>query len=262
MKPNGDQVAKAAVSTVLAGHTYDEMDCQAFVEYSVKQAGGAMNYRGSNDMARNAEWLGTLDEAKSKGYLIPGALLFIREEDEDNLPDRYAGDRLGDYSHVGIYLGDNNSFSDLDKNGIRRTCNVAHSSSTMRRAAGSTLQNGWTHVGLAKEIDYSVTIEDEPEVIEPNTPDTETDECVNNSGLTSGSTSSGTRYAKVTSSNGYPVKLRKSPSTNENVYWKVNNGARVIVEREVSEWSLIQAICTDGITRRAYMMSKFLKLEE
>lgn len=40
MKPTGKSVAAAAVQAVGVGHTYDEMDCQAFVEYCVKQAGG------------------------------------------------------------------------------------------------------------------------------------------------------------------------------------------------------------------------------
>lgn len=61
MKPKGKDVAAAAVQAVSVGYTYDEMDCQAFVEHCVKQAGGAMSYRGSNDMARRAAWLGTLE---------------------------------------------------------------------------------------------------------------------------------------------------------------------------------------------------------
>ena len=42
------------------------------------------------------------------------------------------------------------------------------------------------------------------------------------------------------------------------MYWLVNNAARVLVERERDGWALVTAICTDGYTRRAYMMSKFL----
>ena len=55
------------------------------------------------------------------------------------------------------------------------------------------------------------------------------------------------------------MKLRKSASQKEPVYWLVNNGARVLVERDKGEWSLITAICTDGYRRRAYMMSQFLR---
>ena len=42
MKPAGTSVAAAAVLAAHVGYTYEEMDCQAFVEHCVKQAGGAM----------------------------------------------------------------------------------------------------------------------------------------------------------------------------------------------------------------------------
>ena len=61
MKPTGESVAAAAVQAVGVGYTYDEIDCQAFVEHCVKQAGGSMDYSGSNDMARHAVWMGTLE---------------------------------------------------------------------------------------------------------------------------------------------------------------------------------------------------------
>lgn len=61
MKPTGESVAAAAVQAVGVGYTYDEMDCQAFVEHCVKQVGGSMSYLGTNDMARRAAWLGTLE---------------------------------------------------------------------------------------------------------------------------------------------------------------------------------------------------------
>ena len=258
MKPNGKQVALAAISTVQTGYTYDEMDCQAFVEHSVKQAGGDMDYSGSNDMARHMAWLGTIENAKADGKLIPGALLFIHEDNESNLPESYQGDGFGDFSHVGVYLGDN-TFSDVDKNGDFRTCDAAHSSSTMGRAAGSTLKNGWTHVGLAKEIDYGEEI---IEGVQPgHTEDESEEETADLTGSLTAGTAPAKQYAVVHSENGKPVKLRKSASNGESVYWKVNNGARVLVEREVDGWMLIRAICTDGRTRRAYMMSKFLKME-
>ena len=82
MKPTGKSVAAAAVQAVGVGYTYDEMDCQAFVEHCARQAGGAMDYLGTNDMARRAAWLGTQDEARAQGRLVPGAGLLIREETE------------------------------------------------------------------------------------------------------------------------------------------------------------------------------------
>ena len=73
MKPTANQVARAATLAAHVGYTYDELDCQAFVEHCVRQAGGRMDYLGTNDMARRAAWLGTLDEARAQGRLVPGA---------------------------------------------------------------------------------------------------------------------------------------------------------------------------------------------
>lgn len=252
MKPTGKSVAAAAVQAVGVGYTYDEMDCQAFVEYCVKQAGGEMDYRGSNDMARNAVWLGTLENAKAAGKLVPGAGMLIHEDTEANLPAKYRGDGLGDFSHVGLYVGEN-ALTDVDKNGNARSCDVVHSSATMGRVAGSTLQNGWTHVMWFAEIDYGVDVQPGVEIGAEISQGTDTGADSVPDGLTAGTPAqSADRYAVVVSPDGGPVKLRKSASKDESLYWHVNPGARVQVERERDGWALIRAICTDGYTRRAY----------
>ena len=351
MKPTANQVARAATLAAHVGYTYDELDCQAFVEHCVRQAGGRMDYLGTNDMARRAAWLGTLDEARAQGRLVPGAGLLIREATEANLPARYAGDGLGDFSHVGLYVGEN-ALTDTDKNGRRRACDVVHSSATMGRVAGSTLQNGWTHALWFSEIDYAVTAgagaggtsagagmdvgaegtngggtgagtgevtsgtntggtsAGTGEVTSGTNADgtgtgagadtsagtgTSAGTCgtsgtsTGNTGaggtITSGAstgTSTGTdapgtgvtgttpapgltagavpaAYATVASPDGGPVKLRKSASRGESLYWLVGAGARVRVERTRDGWSLVTALCTDGYTRRAWMMDAYLR---
>ena len=259
MNPTGKSVAAAAVQAVGVGYAYDEMDCQAFVEHCVRQAGGSMDYSGSNDMARNAVWLGTLENAKAAGKLVPGAGMLIHEDTEANLPAKYRGDGLGDFSHVGLYVGEN-ALTDTDKNGKSRSCDVVHSSATMGRVAGSTLKNGWTHVMWFAEIDYGVDVQPGVEVGAEISQGTGTSDDSVADGLTAGTPSaSADRYATVVSPDGNPVKLRKSASAEETLYWLVNAGARVQVERERDGWALIRAICTDGHTRRAYMMSQFLR---
>lgn len=352
MKPTANQVARAATLAAHVGYTYDELDCQAFVEHCVRQAGGRMDYLGTNDMARRAAWLGTLDEARAQGRLVPGAGLLIREATEANLPARYTGDGLGDFSHVGLYVGEN-ALTDTDKNGRRRACDVVHSSATMGRVAGSTLQNGWTHALWFSEIDYAVTagagagadganadgtggagmdvgaegtntggtgsagtstdtsagISDTVTgatgtgnggtgtgtntgdtvtgVTGTGTSGTGTD--TNTGGTSTGNAGAGTSgtgtntggtntgvtgatpapgltagavpaaYATVTPPDGGPVKLRKSASRGESLYWLVGAGARVRVERTRDGWSLVTALCTDGYTRRAWMMDAYLR---
>lgn len=321
MKPTANQVARAATLAAHVGYTYDELDCQAFVEHCVRQAGGRMDYLGTNDMARRAAWLGTLDEARAQGRLVPGAGLLIREATEANLPARYAGDGLGDFSHVGLYVGEN-ALTDTDKNGRRRVCDVVHSSATMGRVAGSTLQNGWTHALWFSEIDYAVTagagagaggtnaggtggtaISDTSAggtgSAGTNTGGTSagnSDTVTGGTGTGTGAVTSGTNagstgtgmgtgtitgtstgvtgttpvpgltagavpaaYATVTSPDGGPVKLRKSASRGESLYWLVGAGARVRVERTRDGWSLVTALCTDGYTRRAWMMDAYLR---
>ena len=306
MKPTANQVAQAATLAAHVGYTYDELDCQAFVEHCVRQAGGRMDYLGTNDMARRAAWLGTLDEARAQGRLVPGAGLLIREATEANLPARYAGDGLGDFSHVGLYVGEN-ALTDTDKHGRRRACDVVHSSATMGRVAGSTLQNGWTHALWFSEIDYAVTAGAGAGAGGTNADGTGAGNGEVTSGTNAGSTGTGTSgagtgavtsgtnagnagagisgtgtgtntgvtgttpapgltagavpaaYATVTSPDGGPVKLRKSASRGESLYWLVGAGARVRVERTRDGWSLVTALCTDGYTRRAWMMDAYLR---
>ena len=327
MKPTANQVARAATLAAHVGYTYDELDCQAFVEHCVRQAGGRMDYLGTNDMARRAAWLGTLDEARAQGRLVPGAGLLIREATEANLPARYTGDGLGDFSHVGLYVGEN-ALTDTDKNGRRRACDVVHSSATMGRVAGSTLQNGWTHALWFSEIDYAVTAgagagADGANADGTSTGNTgagtgEVTSSTNASGTGAGTSGTGTgtsavtsgtnadstgtgtgtnaggtstggtgtgagtggtstggtgttpapgltagavpaAYATVASPDGGPVKLRKSASRGESLYWLVGAGARVRVERTRDGWSLVTALCTDGYTRRAWMMDAYLR---
>lgn len=152
-RPDGAAVAARAVAAVGEGYSYAQMDCQALVEFCVAQCGGGMAYAGSNDMARNAvTGLWTLVEARALGRLVPGAGLFIREENGAE-PARYQADGMGNFSHVGLYVGEN-ALTDTDKTGKSRSCDCVHASASMGRVAGSTLRNGWTHVGWFREIDY------------------------------------------------------------------------------------------------------------
>ena len=296
MKPRAVQLARAAVQAVGVGYTYDEMDCQAFIEHCARQAGGAMDYLGTNDMARRAAWLGTLSQAQAEGRLVPGAGLLSREETEENRPARYASDGLGDFSHAGLYVGPD-ALTDTDKTGRMRSCDAVHSSATRGRVAGSTLQNGWTHVLWFPEIDYGAsggtgnaaagagtTVTGATGAGTGGTGATGTGTTGTTGGTGTGPTTGGTPgagatgapgittptptltagtvptvYATVVSPDGGPVKLRRSASAEETLYWLVGAGARVLVERTEGAWSLITAICTDGHTRRAWMMDRYLR---
>ncbi|MEA5017061.1 MAG: peptidoglycan-binding domain-containing protein, partial [Candidatus Limiplasma sp.] len=156
-KPTGAAVAAQAVKAVAEKIPYSRMDCQAFVEEMVRRAGGSMAYSGSNAMARAAAWLGSIGNARAEGKLVPGVGLLIIEEVSDTTPAKYRGDGLGDATHVGLYVGED-ALEDVDRDGKRRKCNVVHSGQTMKRVAGSTLRNAWTHVIWFPEIDYGKAI--------------------------------------------------------------------------------------------------------
>ena len=244
-------VAANAISAVSEGITYDQMDCQGFVEEMVRRAGGNMDYAGSNAMARAVTWLGTLANAKADGKLVKGSLLFIHEETEAGLPAQYRGDGLGDFSHVGIYVGEK-ALYDTDKNGNKRLCNVVHSGKTLYRVAGSTLQNGWTHVGWMPEIDYGVEVQPGVSIgAEIATSDAESAKAE----------TAGLRYAIVTAPSGSTVNMRPQPTKRGKLYWAVSVNTRVSVERAANGWALINAVCVDGVPRRAWMMEKYLEYE-
>ena len=114
-------------------------DCQGLIEAVVRALGGEISYRGSNDMFRNAcSYVGTLDQAKREGRLVPGAVLFIVKNDGGQ-PPQYK-DGQGNASHVGWYTGGRYE--------------VVHASSSKGKVAPSTLKNAWTHVGWLKAVDY------------------------------------------------------------------------------------------------------------
>lgn len=123
---------------------YSDEDCQKFVKNTVKRAGGRLkDYRGSNDMFRNAcSYLDTIENAKKSGRLVAGAVLFILENDGGE-PERYKADGKGNASHIGWYTAGIDGYE------------VVHSSASRGGVYPSTLKNAWTHVGWLKELDYS-----------------------------------------------------------------------------------------------------------
>ncbi len=64
--------------------------------------------------------------------------------------------------------------------------------------------------------------------------------------------------ATVYAENGKPVKLRNQPSQGENLYWLVADGMDVTILTPGDEWTYLTALCTDGIRRKGYMMSRFV----
>lgn len=151
-RPSGQSVVLKALS--LLGQPYERLDCQALVRRAIAAAGGEQPPKGVNTLMRSPSvvWWGTLDSARARGRLVPGAALLMHRDDGRE-PARYRGDGMGNFSHIGLYAGEN-ALTDTDARGRSRACDVIHSSQSMGRVAGSTLQNGWTHAAWLSQIDY------------------------------------------------------------------------------------------------------------
>lgn len=140
MSATGIEFAKAAIAIAEKGYTYQEMDCQAFVEAALKKVGIRKNWRGSNHMWREAlAWKGTVDECLNTYGEIPvGAWLFTLKNDGGEKLRGYT-DGLGNAAHVGVYTGEGKG--------------SVHSTGIGTQEAEFPGKR-WTHVGLCSLLDY------------------------------------------------------------------------------------------------------------
>lgn len=127
---------------------YSVLDCQAFVERVLSDIGIKRNWRGSNHMWREAlSWKGTIQECIDKfGFIPAGAWLFTVKFDGGEKERGYR-DLEGNAKHVGIYTGLGLGAMHSTTGGVQE-CEFP--------------STRWTHVGLAKDICYSVLDTEKP----------------------------------------------------------------------------------------------------
>ena len=107
----GIQYGKRAEDPSYNSLKYSQVDCQAFCEKVLKDLGvrksnGAVyDWRGSNDMWRNAvSWKGTIAEARQKFGQIPvGSWAFMVAHDGGEVPRGYHDDQ-GNAAHIAIVV--------------------------------------------------------------------------------------------------------------------------------------------------------------
>ena len=107
----GIQYGKKAEDPAYNSLKYSQVDCQAFCEKVLKDLGvrksnGAVyDWRGSNDMWRNAvSWRGTVDDAIKKFGGVPiGAWAFMVSNDGGEVARGYHDD-MGNAAHVAIIV--------------------------------------------------------------------------------------------------------------------------------------------------------------
>ena len=144
----GIQFAECALLPKWDKYTYEQLDCQAFVEAVLKDIGvrksngTAFDWKGSNSMYRNYySWHGTIEDCiKKYGYIPVGAFVYMWKS--TGQPDTYT-DQLGNFSHVGIYCG-----NDIVRDSTRST-------KTNRNGVGTRSLTGFKYVSLFAYLDYS-----------------------------------------------------------------------------------------------------------
>lgn len=134
MKVKASLFAVRAKLGKYVGIPYEELDCQAFVERVLRDCGVKRNWRGSNDMWRNAVHSHT--ELNDLNSVPKGAWLFTIKHDGKEDKQRYTDGVNA--AHVGIYLGDGE---------------VIHST-TGGVQWDKISSERWTHYALANDLDY------------------------------------------------------------------------------------------------------------
>lgn len=146
----GTDFAECALLPKWDKYTYDQLDCQGFVEAVLKDLGirksngTFFDWRGSNSMYRNYySWHGTIDECiKTFGKIPVGAFVYIWESTGEQ--EKGYTDGLGNFKHVGIYCG-----KDVVRDSTRNTKG--------RNGVGTRTLKGFSHVSLFNGLDYFVT---------------------------------------------------------------------------------------------------------
>ena len=149
----GKQYADQAKLSKYEKLKYSDVDCQAFCELvlkdlGIRQSNGAVyNWKGSNDMARNAcSWIGTKEECIKKfGFIPVGAWAFMWDN-TGNEKQRGYFDGKGNYSHIGIFVGDN----------------IVRDSTRIKDSTGKVIRDGvanrnlsaFNRIGLCKLLDF------------------------------------------------------------------------------------------------------------
>lgn len=152
----GIQYGKRAEDPSYNSLKYSQVDCQAFCEKVLKDLGvrksnGAVyDWRGSNDMWRNAvSWKGTIAEARKKFGQIPvGSWAFMVSHDGGEIPRGYH-DEQGNAAHIAIVV---------NQNQVRDS-----TKGTGRDGVAYRKLSDFNMIGLPKMLDFDYT---NPNIIE------------------------------------------------------------------------------------------------
>ena len=222
------------------GTSYEEMDCQKFVERCMSDVGLHMDLPGSNAWYREMDWVGTPEECRAQFGCVPkGAILFILEAVSGGTPEKYRKDGIGDATHMGIKTGQGKG--------------AIHSSKSRGGVCESefhdrTIPNGgWNRVGLYGKFEYEGITGMAGTPLFPGSAVSDKDETATT--------------AVVTAESGKTVNMRKAKSTKSKLVERVPIGETVKVLKTGENWSRVAYTDPSGAVWCGWMLNRFLKME-
>lgn len=218
------------------GTPYSEMDCQAFVEWCLRQCGCNKDLAGSNAWFRfineNGRILTPEACTKELGCVPKGAFLFILKQDGKE-PEKYKKDGLGNASHIGLCTMPSGKGSIQSSYSKGCVCEGVFK--------GKSISGGWNRVGLWPEVCYDYSGGSIPSVDPEPAPEP----------------LPAKNMATVWADNGKPVNLRKTHSMMGKLLDRVPCGDQVEIIDFDTKWCKVKWKSYTG-----YMMTKFLYTED
>ena len=147
---NLQTIADRAKQALTEGIRYINMDCIGFVRYILGECGRPFKTAGVNTGVRDGVF-GTLLPITKETSLKAGCLLFAHNFNGGE-PEKYRNDGIGDYEHIGIYVGDGD---------------CVHSSASRGCVIRSAITNYWTHYSI---MGGTPVTEEKPTITVPTFP--------------------------------------------------------------------------------------------
>ncbi len=240
MKASAEELSRAGDQYL--GRSYNEMDCQEFIERCLEAVGITLDLKGSNAWYRKCleeGWTGTPEECvKTFGSVPKGAFLFIHAYDGGEEKRGYH-DGKGNASHIGLKTG--------------RGDGAIHSSATRGCVATSKFQDktirngGWNMVGLWIRLDYGKTVNWLLEHMGSGSAPAEDKQKEEEK----------TMQAIAKSPNGKVINLRKKASTGADLVDQVPSGSSVEILESGNTWSRVK-----WKNKTGWMMTEFLEADD
>ena len=257
-KISAEKFAEAGFKYI--GRSYEEMDCQKFVEKCMADCGLRMDLGGSNSWYREVMkrgWVGTPEECrKTFGKIPKGALLFILEAVSASTPAQFRDDGIGDATHIGIKTGTGKGaiHSSYSRGGV---CESEFNDKTIPNG-------GWNRVGLYQKFTYGDNVD---RILDGGSVDPDSGQDLDPA-EDPGDDPVYSIWAQVISPNGGAVNTRKGPDETyaQSKAGRVSVGTvvRIVgekINKQGEQWYHIEYTDPRGATWYCWMKGDFLQID-